>query len=404
MSPNLLADIAVNFSAVIALAIAIGTIAVRGRWSPVERRLAFALALVLLLFVMRGIAWMRGDQALGAIALSPAVLLPLAMLLLTEGLLRRHAPFWLKTIVVSATLAMILLLAAGGHASIVAFGLALAAFQALTLIALAWLVLTRDRASLGRLENRSIDVFMAIGAAMLPLLLTDFRTLAPQIPVRMAAIGVSALVFAILRLGRDSASVGRCVGELLGALAGSGIAGLAIAYVAEVNEPAAQLRLVIVLSAFVQTALVAVVAYILHVQSRRASFLSSLLDTDSHDQDEFLAEAARHPALAEMRVLGPRELESYSQAALRDAFRDRQIVSAADVSESSTGLIGGDAREQMRDLLQTHRMSHALLLSRDPLKLALVDMPDMVVSAGKLLELRLFQKMAQLMIAKGGAR
>src|SRR5262245_2956412 len=183
MSPNLIADIAVNFSAVIALAIVIGTIAMRKRWSPVERRLAFALALVLLLFVMRGFAWMHGEQALGAIALAPAVLLPLSMLLLTEGLLRRHAPFCVKASVAGATLAMFVLLILGAQADIVAFGLALAAFQALTLVALAWLALVRDRAGLGQLENRTIDVFMAIGVAMLPLLLTDFRALMPEIPV-----------------------------------------------------------------------------------------------------------------------------------------------------------------------------------------------------------------------------
>src|SRR5262249_39835313 len=159
-----------------------------------------ALALVLLLFVLRGVTWMEGEQTLGALALSPAVLLPLAMLCLTEALLRRHAPLWLKVAVTVATLLMLALLAIGAHAYGAAFDSALAGFQAFTLGALAWLILARDRSSLGRLENRTIDVFMAIGAAMLPLLLTDFRALVPQIPVRMAAIGVSALVFAILRL------------------------------------------------------------------------------------------------------------------------------------------------------------------------------------------------------------
>jgi hypothetical protein len=404
MSEELVADIAVNFSAVAALAISLGTIAVRGRWSPVERRLAVALTLVLLLFVLRGQAWIQGVQMLGAIALVPAILLPIAMLCLTEGLLRRHAPFWLKVAVSAATLAMIALLVVGAHADILVFGVALASFQAATLIVLAWLLLTRDRSSLGRIENRTIDVFMAIGAAMLPLLLTDFRTLVPEIPVRMAAVGVTALVFAILRLGRDSASVGRCVGEVLGAIAGSIVAGLAIAFVAGVHEPAAQVRLVIVLTAFVLTALVAVVAYVLHVQSRRASFLSTLLDSDSRDQDEFVSEAARHPALADMRVLGPRELEAYSPGVLRDAFRDRQVLSMTDLSEAAPGLIERDGREQMCDLLQSHRMSHVLLLCRDPLKLALLDLPDMALSAGKLLELRLFQRLAQLMGTKGAGQ
>lgn len=404
MNADLAADIAVNFSAVAALAISLGTIIVRGWWSPVERRLAVALALVLLLFVLRGVAWMQGEQMLGAIALAPAILLPIAMLCLTEGLLRRHAPFWLKAAVSAATVAMIALLAIGAHADILVFGVALATFQAITLIVLAWLLLTRDRSSLGRLENRTIDVFMAIGAAMLPLLLSDFRTLVPEIPVRMAAVGVTALVFAILRLGRDSASVGRCVGEVLGAIAGSIVAGLAIASVAGVHEPAAQMRLVIVLMAFVLTALVAVVAYVLHVQSRRTSLLSTLLDSDARDQDEFVSEVARHPVLADMRVLGPRELEAYTPAVLRDAFRDRQVLSMTDLSDAAPGLIARDGREQMRDLLQSHRMSHVLMLCGDPLKLALLDLPDMAMSAGKLLELRLFQRLAQLMGTKGAGQ
>jgi len=145
-------------------------------------------------------------------------------------------------------------------------------------------------------------------------------------------------------------------------------------------------------------------AYVLHVQSRRASFLSTLLDGDPRDQDEFVSEAARHPALTDMRVFGPSELESYSPAALRDTFRDRQVLSMADLSEAAPGLIDRDGREQMRDLLQTHRASHALLLRHDPLKLALLDLPDISLSAGKLLELRLFQKLAQLMGAKGAGQ
>jgi hypothetical protein len=404
MNPPLLADIVVNSSAVIALAISLGAMVVRGWWSPVERRLAFVLALVLLLYLLRGGSWVQGEQALGPVALFPAILLPMGMLCLTEGLLRRHAPFWLKLGITAATLIMISLLALGAHANIIAFGAALAGFQALTLIVLAWLFLTRDRDSLGRLENRAIDVFMAIGGALLPLLLTDFRTLFPQIPLRMSAIGVTALAFVILRLGRDSATLGRCLGELLSAIAVSIVAALAISYVAGVEGGTSRLRLVIVLSAFVLTAMVAAVAYILHVQARRGSFLSTLLDSDARDQDEFLAEAARHPALADMRVLGVRDLESYSDTALRDAFRDRHVLSAADLSETSPSTISHDAREQMRDLLQTHRVSHALLLSACPLKLALVDLPDMVVSASKLLELRLFQKLAQLMGAKGAGQ
>jgi hypothetical protein len=42
-----------------------------------------------------------------------------------------------------------------------------------------------------------------------------------------------------------------------------------------------------------------------------------------------------------------------------------------------------------------------LLISPQPLKLALIDLPSVVSSAGQVLELRLLQRLAQLVGAKG---
>jgi hypothetical protein len=94
------------------------------------------------------------------------------------------------------------------------------------------------------------------------------------------------------------------------------LVGLALAEVAAVSDAPTRLRLIIVLYAAVLAAMTAAVAYILHVQSRRASFLATLLEADTRDQDAFLSAVAEHPAIADLRIVGSDELAAYSSAAL----------------------------------------------------------------------------------------
>lgn len=397
MNPALASDIAVNFCAVFSIGVALAAMAVRRRWSPVEIRLAAVLVLVALLYGLRGLFWIEGDEGLNGVTLAPAALLPLAMLCLVEGLLRRHAPFALKIAVSLATLAMLVGLAFGAHAAGSTFDLTLAAFQGLTLLVLAWLVVTRDRSSLGRLENRTIDIFTVMALLLLPALVSDFRALVPDVPVRMSALGICALLFVMLRLGRSSASIGRCLGELAGALVAAVALGLVAATVAEVEDGATRLRLIIVLCAAILGAMAAVVAYILHVQSRRASFIGRLLEAETREQDAFLAAVAEHPAISDLQILGPAELASYSGSALAAAFRNGQVVALDQVSRATAT----DSMEQVRDLLLSRNKSHALLINEQPLRLALIDLPSMISGSGQILELRLLQRLAQLIGARG---
>jgi hypothetical protein len=55
---------------------------------------------VTLLFFVRGAAWWSGNAWLDRISLIPAALIPLGALLVTEGMLRRHAPRAVKMAIV----------------------------------------------------------------------------------------------------------------------------------------------------------------------------------------------------------------------------------------------------------------------------------------------------------------
>ena len=68
--------------------------------SPLTRRLLFLLGVVAVLFFMRGVAWWTESEWLDWLSLIPAALVPLGALIVTEGILRRHAPRPVKIVAV----------------------------------------------------------------------------------------------------------------------------------------------------------------------------------------------------------------------------------------------------------------------------------------------------------------
>ena len=74
----------------------------------------------------------------------------------------------------------------------------LALFQLGGFAVCAWLFASRDRTTLMASENRSIGR-LAVGAVLvIPFIVTDFRVLMPDIPVRLGALGALLVVTAIL--------------------------------------------------------------------------------------------------------------------------------------------------------------------------------------------------------------
>jgi len=92
MGPSVMADSIVNLSAAIGIATAMIALSRRDPRGPLTRRLMFVLGLAAVLFLLRGIAWSSGSAWLDRLALLPAASVPLGALVLTEGMLRRHAP------------------------------------------------------------------------------------------------------------------------------------------------------------------------------------------------------------------------------------------------------------------------------------------------------------------------
>ena len=115
--------------------------------SPLRRRLGFAFGGAVLFFGVRAAAEALANDGLELVTLVVVSALPVAALVLAEGVLRRHAPQALKIAVTfgGATLALALL-ATRGARPVSSWGLG--GYVILSLAAITILLLARDRASL----------------------------------------------------------------------------------------------------------------------------------------------------------------------------------------------------------------------------------------------------------------
>ena len=153
MTPEMIADSIVNLCGAIGLGVAMVTLYRRDPRSPLTRRLLVALGIIALLFLVRGTAWWSGSGVLDNLSMIPAALIPLGALLVTEGILRRHAPRPAKIVILTGGIVLGLAGAVGSERFAAPFAVLLALFQLGGFAICAWLLAARDRTTLMASEN-----------------------------------------------------------------------------------------------------------------------------------------------------------------------------------------------------------------------------------------------------------
>ena len=127
--------------------------------SAQEGRTLFLLYCGAALFLLRGFFWASGyDPLLGALSFIPITLFPLAVTLLVESMLRRHAPPVLKFYVAGGTVVFLALTLTGHLAVSKVLSGGWMIFMLSVLLALAWMIVARNRADLSPAENRLADL------------------------------------------------------------------------------------------------------------------------------------------------------------------------------------------------------------------------------------------------------
>jgi hypothetical protein len=377
MTSGVIADSIVNLCGAIGLTVAMMTLHRRDARSPLTRRLLLALGVIATLFFVRGAAWWSGNALLDRISLIPAALIPFGALIVTEGILRRHAPRQVKIVIVLGGIGLGLGGAFGLERFATLYFVLLSLFQLAGFATCGWLLATRDRTTLMASENRSIGR-LAVGALIvIPFIATDFQVLAPDIPVRLGALGALLVVTAILIAGGGAETRRQALLMTALRLSSSALLGAAAAFVSPDVDGAQIIRFGAIAISGVLTIGLMVDALRAYFESQVPGVLDSVAASPARTRDQLIAELARHPIFESARRYRENELAAYDPPMLRDFLSTRRVLRRA---EAPWGLTSSDpAVERAVSLMAANSATHLIILSHDPIDVIVLAVP--VISA-----------------------
>lgn len=381
-----------------AVALGAGVLAAirRGIRAPLELRMLFAFGGLCLFFLLRGAAEILSHAQLLFAAALVACPLPVAGLVLTEGMLRRHAPWPLKaTIVLGAAAIFVGLVVASGDRPMSSWGLG--GYVTLSLLILTALLLARDRASLSNQENASIDGLMLAGAGMMLLSLTDFFAS----PVGMSGVGAAIVAFLVRANPTSRQGVRRALFELLVFAAAAALLAVGLGQALGIGTAAETIRLGVV-----ALALLLATTAVLGAMHENAGYdearrlRRALAASDTSSLSAFLESLAGQPLLSGMRLAEGAMLSDYNAEALAETMAARPVWTLQVLADpTARGAMRG--RDELADLMARNEASHAILVSRHPVRIALLTMPEISMIGESETDLALFHKLAAVAAQEG---
>ena len=394
MTPSAIADSIVNLCGAIGLLVAAIALYRRDPGGPFTRRLIFLLGVVAALFLIRGLAWWHESAALDRLSLIPAATVPLGALVVTEGILRHHAPRPVKQIAVAGAVLLGLGGALGLEAWSTLYAIALALFQLAGFVTCALLLALRDRSQLYPSENRSIGR-LAVGALfVIPFIVTDFQALAPGMPVRLGALGALLVVTAVLIAGSSGETQRQGIALAVLRVASAALLGAAAAFIADDLDAAQIMRFSAVAVAGVLTIGLVTDTMRAWFEAQAPGMLNSIATSSARTREELIAELMRQPLFESARRLREQELGPYDPPLLRDLLASRPVLRRADApwGRASTD----PAAERIASLLSANSATHVVVLSHDPADLFVLAVPVMLADPASETALALVRRLLAL--------
>jgi hypothetical protein len=387
---SLLADSVVSATALAGTLAAIAVIRARSTPDGLSSRFIFALGLVAAILTMRLLSWNLHQGIFETLTRLFAAWIPLAALIVIEGLQRRHAPKLLKYgALIGGVVFTLLAFVSGGLGFPLYFLLAfqLAGFGAIYLLAL-----LGNQDGLTAQENRVIAGIRFALPVLVVFLASDYGVFENIVPIR--ASGVAILFFCWMAIGPSGATTGRQE---------AGMAFLVTAVLAVIVGAAATSMSQMDWGFLIQVSAMALCTGILALvlneavrafaESRRDDMLKALVSADTGDVSRFIAGVAEG-----WRVLDDDALTDFDAAALRAAFAAKPVLSRRDLPAFLD-----DTRQQLDSLLTTYDATHLIALSATPLLLAAATIPSVGRNSAIETELALVQRMAMLVSSRKDA-
>ncbi len=394
MTASVIADSIVNLCGAIGLCVAIFALHRRDPESPLARRLLFMLGVVAVLFFVRGIAWWTGNVFLDWLSMIPAALVPLGALVVTEGILRRHAPRIVKIVAVCGAILLGLGGALGLESLATPYSIVLSLFQLAGFATCAWLLAARDRSTLLASENRSIGR-LALGALLvIPFVITDFQALVPNAPVRLGALGALLVVTAVLIAGTGAETRRQGILMTTLRLSSSALLGVAAAYLSPDVDAAQVIRFCAIAISGVLTIGLMTDTLRAYFESQVPGVLNSVAASPATTRDQLISELARHPIFESARRYRESDILAYDPPLLRDFLSSRRVLRRR---EAPWGLSSTDsAVERMVSLMAANSATHVIILSHDPVDIIVLAVPVISVDPATETALALLRRLLAL--------
>jgi hypothetical protein len=385
-----LTNLFLSLAALTGLVLLHGVITARGALDPINRRFLFGLRVTILLFAARALLVLTGVSAFGPLILLAASLIPLAVIILTEGLLRRHAPSPIKWLAGTGTVVFAIVALWPGTAGDPARLYSLLAFQIAGLSAAGSMVLTRDRTSLSAAENRAVGRLGLSLILLIPLAAADFLGDKIDLPIQVSGLAVLFLCWLAVSLGRQEAQHLGALSGLAIILAAAATASGLLLFLWSADHDAAIMAAAIVTAAML-TAAVASDARALRTEERSLSLLRTLAEPGT-DALTFLRSLQSHPLVdGAVFIEGP-ALTDLNPAVLTVIFTADPVLRRADSPP-----VHAEEADHLAHLFARYDATHLFLVRTTPLLLVALSMPAVMASPRAELELRAVQRMAQLM-------
>lgn len=375
--PYLLPDVTVSLAAFAALMILIHRLRVRQNQEMLTHILRNTLSCVAIFLLVRTLFWVTGLVLFQQIFLIVAAAIPLMVLLLSEALMRRHAPLWCKVLFVGGLIAVIVATLWPGFASTGDYARVLLAYQLGCFILIVWLVIGRDRASLSASENERIAAVSLSLIFILPFLISDFRTIFFELPVRLSGLAILVTCWLSLNLNRPRRNKSRMLFSIFLVMGFAALAGVILArqfdltWVGMAQSGAIVAALILLVEIIRDSGLIAedakYNAVITEIGSQALSSLTGYLDL-----------LAQKGVLADVLIVSSDQLEEFDQPALRTLIADKNFITSDDLPTQS----GEEtmAQSQMRHLFERYGANQVYLVANEPMQLAFARAPGFLTA------------------------
>ncbi len=325
-----------------------------GVMGRMRRMFRFAAGVLGLFYLLRVPAWLTDADFADREMIAPARLIQLAMTLVAETAVGRHAPRWIKLLMAVGTPALVLgallLPSSAGWFYLPA----LLAFQVATFVGLARLLWTQGLdLTLG--QRRLARTFGLVMLAASPLVVTDFSFMNVGQPLHLSALVILVGVWLIVSASSWTVRPVIALAALGCFTALAALGGITVAWSAGANPVTA--------TAFLLALLVfaAIVGEALRLKAGTlAGRLTEFLvvpPRDTQESDLLIRLAGLDPV-----TLAGTELAEFDEAALTRTFGVRPLW-------TPDGTTDEDTTEQLTEILRRTTSTHVLATNVSPLRL-----------------------------------